>query len=251
MFNLSLNMRKLDSFYRLIMVKISEKRTIKIPPTKIDGNLLFNVGKILKDECPKQYEISIRINADSRDIETGNYEELKDLEIPADTYKIVMETRSEIEMNPTDFPIRIEIDTVIPKKNSKIQVKGENATWVQGVGERIFRAFEKNKLLHRHIAKFENVRLVMSIITSALLSLAVGFAIWYCSKEFVWAFYTAFLSFYLFVYILKRFFDWLFPYFDIINEDFKPRKVRKWALTLLWSSGILTNIIFYLLSLPR
>ncbi len=242
------------------MVKISEKRTIQIPPTKIDNKLLSNIGQILKDECPKDHEVSIQINADSRDIETEDVKEIANMDIPSDTYSIEML----MELPPilaamTSFAgekdieksIEVVMDLKSPEKKSKIRVKGKNATWVQGVAERIVKVIEKNRLVHRHIARYEQIRFAMSMGTSALLSLALGFAVWFFSKELSMAFLVSFLFFYVLAYSLKRFFDWLFPYFDIENPDFKPRKVRKWAVGILWSSGILTNLIFWILSLPR
>jgi hypothetical protein len=49
--------------------------------------------------------------------------------------------------------------------------------------------------------------------------------------------------------LLKRFFDWVFPYFEIGNEDFKPRKFRKVAFGILITSGVLPAIVVRLIGL--
>jgi len=226
-------------------VNITEKSSSSIAPTRIDKELLMEVGEILKQECKEDCKVSIELYSDSKDIETGDSKAFQDLPIPADTYEVRMEIISYDDYDP----VEIEIDTKKPK-NCKIRVMGENATWVRGASRRLTEAFEKKKLGYRHIAKYEPIRLFMSMVASALLSYVVGFGLLYSKffePSYVMLFVVAF--FYAMSLLIKRFFDWIFPYFEIGSGDFKPRKFRKIALAILWGSGILPTILFKLLGL--
>ena len=108
------------------MVKITDKRTEKIQPTKIDSDLLFSVGKIMQEACPKGFKISVVINSDSKDIETETCEELRNLEIPADTYFVQLSIDNESTSLPWENPVDITMDMRFPKKNSRIRVRGND-----------------------------------------------------------------------------------------------------------------------------
>jgi hypothetical protein len=230
-------------------ISVREKRSSSIAPTRIDKELLVNVGQILKEECEKDCEISIGLYADSKEIETQDSKAVGNITIPTDLYAVVMGIISP-EDSPEDYdPMEIVLDIRKPK-DSKIRVMGENATWVQGVSERLTKAFEKKKLGYSPVAKYELIRLVMSMVASSLLSYATGFTIWYLKlfePFYVMIYVLAF--FYAMSMLLRRFFDWIFPYFEIGSEDFKPRKFRKLMLTILWGSGIVPTILFKLLGL--
>ena len=226
-------------------VNIREKRSSRSAPTRIDKELLVELGQILKQECKKDCEISIELDADSKEIETEDSKTFDNVTIPADTYAVTMGIFSYEEYNP----VEIEIDIKKPT-DSKIRVMGENATWVQGVSERLAKAFEKKKLGYRPIAKYEWIRLVMSMIASGFLSYASGFAIWYFKLfEPLYVIVYVLTFFYAMSMLIKRFFDWVFPYFEIGSEDFRPRKFRKLLLAILWGSGIIPTILFRLLGL--
>jgi hypothetical protein len=232
------------------MVRISQKRTTDIPPVKIDNDLLFKIGNILKEECPKDGTVEVSINSDSMDIGIENVEELKGLEIPADTYKILMVLDHVIHPADEDIPeISIAIDTKSPRKESKIRVNGQNATRVKGVSERLCEKFNENRLSYRYIAKYENLRLLLGMATSALLSYVTGFALWYFTQNLNSVVFFVAGFFYAFSMLLKRAYDWLFPYFEIDNKNFKPKRIRKWALAILWGSGLIPTVIFRLLGL--
>jgi hypothetical protein len=225
------------------MVKITEKRTEKIQPTKIDNDLLFNVGEIMNEVCPPSFKVSFVINADSKDIESEDYKELKNLQIPVDTYFVHMAIDSESSSVPWKNPIDVSIDTKFPLKNSRIRLRGNDPTWVIGAALRLTEQFERKKLSYRHFARSEALRSVASFISSLLLMTALGLALLRLPIEPIYVFFTFIFLFYFFMALLKRFFDWLFPYFEIANDNFKPRKFRKLALSLLWGSGLLGIII--------
>lgn len=228
------------------MVKIREKRSESINPTRIDGELLVDVGQILRADCPSEHEIVIELDADSKEILTEDSKEFANIDIPSDTYRIQMAIRSKEE---TPFnPVEIELDVRHPK-DSKIRVMGENATWVQGVAQKLVRAFEKKKLGYRHIAKYETIRTVMSLISSGLLTYVGGFVLWLFKVELLYILLFVVVFFYAMTSLIKRFFDWVFPFFEIESEGFLPRKVRKLALAFLWVSGILPTVVFWLLGL--
>lgn len=223
---------------------IREKRSISIAPTRIDKELLVEVGQILKQECKKDCEVSIELDADSREIETEDSKTFEKVTIPADTYAVTMSIFSYEDYNP----VEIEIDIKKPK-DSKIRVMGENATWVQGVSDRLIKEFDKKKLAYRYIARYEPVRLLMSIVTSVLLSYVTGFALWLLKIDFSTIILSIAVFFYALTVSIKRFFDWVFRYFELGSEDFKPRKFRKLILAILWGSGIISTILFKLLGL--
>jgi hypothetical protein len=227
------------------MVKVTEKRTEKIEPTKIDMSLLVNVGQVISEECPKDHKVSIVIVSNSRDIETDDYRELKNMEIPADTRFIRMsadEGDEEFRI-PWTKPIEVAMDVDFPRKNSRVSVRGNNATWVQGVSERLVKEFDKKKLMHRYIAKYEFSRVAASMAVTALLVTVLGFALLRFAVNPSLVSLIAIGLWYAVTMLLKRFFDWLFPYFDIDNPDFRPRKFRKAAVGLLLGSGIVGILI--------
>ena len=235
------------------MVRISEKRSMRIPPVKIDNGLLVSVGEILKAECSENSVFSFGLYADSKDIETEDSKEFETQEIPPDTYAIEMTATayaytSLVEEEPWENPIEIEIDVRKPK-NSQIRVRGEKASWVAGVSDSIVKVFEKKRRGYRYIASKEITRIVMAVTSSVLLCYVSGFALSLFHLEAAYLLIFIVIFFYFMTLILKRFFDWVFPYFEIDSEEFLPRKVRKWALVLLWGSGIIPTIIFKILGL--
>lgn len=237
------------------MVKITEKRTEKIEPTKIDIDLLTSVGKVISDECPKDHKVSIVIVSNSRDLETDDYRELKKMEIPASTRFIGMSVNEKEEefRIPWTKPIEVAIDMAFPKKNSRVSVRGNNATWVQGVSERLFEEFDKKKLMHRYIAKYEFSRVAISMAVAALFVTVLGFALLRFAVNPPLVSLVVLGVWYAVIMLLRRFFDWLFPYFDIDNPDFRPRKFRKAAVGLLLGSGIVGILIEWglrLISIP-
>jgi len=258
MFLKNLNTKKVSFMLAICMVRISEKRSMRIPPVKIDNGLLVSVGEILKAECSENSVFSFGLYADSKDIETEDSKEFEKIDIPPDTYAIEMTattyaTTSNVDVEEPweENPIEIEIDIRKPK-NSQIRVRGEKGTWVAGVSDSIVKVFEKKRLGYRHIASNEIARMVMAVISSILLSYVSGFAfLILLPSEANAVYFLGFVAafFYLMTLILKRFFDWVFPYFEIDSAEFLPRKVRKWALFLLWGSGIIPTIIFKILGL--
>jgi hypothetical protein len=232
------------------MVKITEKRTEKIPPSRIDNDLLFNLGQIMDEVRPtKNHVVSTIINTDTRDIESEDYKELKEgIKLTADTYRILMGLSTEELDVPWENAIYISIDTQSPKKRSRIRVRSNDSTWVQGVSDRLFEEFKKKRLNHRHIALYESLRLGISIGSSMLIMTVLGLAL--IEFPIIASFTTVVLLvlFYPMTLLLKRGFDWLFPYFEIDVADFKPSKYRKKILGLLWGSGFLGIIIELILN---
>lgn len=234
------------------MVRIREKRSVKIPPTKIDKELLAKVGQILRTECPKDSEISIKLYADSRDIETEDVKEIPNIDIPSDAYLIEMMTGhlykgilpNTSEVSENSIQIKIDFGRT---QDSKIRIIGKNPTWVRGVTEGLLEAFKKKKLGYSFIAKHDTVRRIMSWFTSALLAASSGYTLWSLQIELPYVSVFGIIFFAVMIDILKRFFDWVFPYFEIATEDFMPRKVRKIALGILWGSGILQTILLKIL----
>lgn len=221
------------------MVKITDKRTEKIQPTKIDNDLLFSVSRIMQEACPEGFKVSVVINSDSKDIETETNEELREQEIPADTYFVHLSIDNESVAVPWENPVDITIDTKFPEKNSRIRVRGNDPTWVLGVSERLVSEFNKKKLGYRHLAKYENLRFTISILLAGLFAalLALGMARIPGLGTF-YGFLVIITVFYAMMVLLRRFLDWVFPYFEIVNEEFKPRKFRKLALGILLGSGV-------------
>jgi hypothetical protein len=226
-----------------IMVKITEKRTEKIKPTKIDNDLLFRLGGILNSECADNQKVFVTINADCKDIECENHLELKDIEIPADTYFVHMGVTPEDEDLSWENPIDISIDMKFPIKNSKISVRGNKEALVRGISATIVKELNRKKLMHRYFAQYSFLRLATSIGSSVLLMTVLGLALlrFSINPSYVSLFLAA--LFYVVVVLLNHFFTWVFPYFEIDNDDFKPRKFRKAALGLLWGSGFLGIVI--------
>lgn len=235
------------------MVKITAKRSMNVLPTRIDKDMLSRLGQILKKECSDQQSLSISLYSDSLDIEVEDCKEFENIELPSDTYSIQMALNNTIAVSVGKVvvgtkPIEIEMDMRQPK-NSKVRVRGENTTWVSGVTEAIVKAFERKKLRYWFVAKHEFARTLLSWFSSAVFGFSVGFALWHFGLEPLYSFVVAVATFGVMTNLLKRFFDWVFPYFEIGNEDFKPRKFRKVAFGILITSGVLPTIVLKLIGL--
>jgi hypothetical protein len=146
------------------------------------------------------------------------------------------------------LPVEIEIDCRQPK-NSKIRVYGEKRGWVEGTTKTLLDVFNKKRLGYRHIAKYSSVRAIISWVSSGFLAFTVGYVLWSIKIEALQVGIGTFVSFRIFLETLRRFYGWVFPYFEIGNEDFKPKKFRKLAWGILAASGILQAIIIRLLGI--
>jgi hypothetical protein len=234
------------------MVKITAKRSENILPTRIDKDALSKLGQILKKECSDKQSLSISLYSDSSDIEIEDCKEFQNVEVPSDTYSIRMALSDIVEFHSIGGfivganPIEIWMDMRQPK-NSKVRVKGENNTWVSGVTSEIMKAFERKKLGYWFIAKYEFTRTLLSWFSSAVFGFYLGFALWHFGLEIFYAFIIALAFFGVMTSLLKRFFDWVFPYFEIGNDDFKPRKFRRAVFGILITSGLLPAILLKLI----
>jgi hypothetical protein len=238
------------------MVKRNAKKSVEIPPTRIDNDFFVKLGKVLKTECPN-YLVHISLFSDSIDIQSEDkipedYTEFEKEEIPTDTYKISItsyprKAYTDMEEPSETFPVEIEIDCQQPRK-SKIRIHGEKAGWVEGTTKTILDVFKKKRLGYRHIAKYSSVRAAISWISAGFLAFAVGYLLWSIKIEALYYGIGTLISFAIFIETLRRFYDWVFPYFEIGNEDFKPKKFRKLAYGILVASyGIIQTIILKLL----
>jgi len=231
------------------MVKRSAKKSVGIPPIRIDNDFFGKLGKVLRTECP-DYLVHISIFSDSIDIEsedkvTEDYKEFEKEEIPSDTYRISITSYRGNKPSKT-LPVEIEIDCRQPK-NSKIRVYGEKTGWVEGTTKTLLDVFNKKRLGYRHIAKYSSVRAIISWVSSGFLAFAVGYLL-SIKIEFLYVAIGTLISFAVFLETLRRFYYWVFPYFEIGNEDFKPKKFRKLAWGILAASGILQGIIIAIIT---
>jgi len=89
----------------------------------------------------------------------------------------------------------------------------------------------------------------MSWISSVLLAYSIGSVLWFFKIEAGYVFLFGLAFFFIMTELTKRFFNWVFPYFEIESKQFLPPKVRKLTLTILFGSGIIPALVLRIFGL--
>ena len=255
-----------------MMSIVTEKRTIKIPPCKIDKGLIREIGQIMEMESEKIREEVIRdaersgiknakkfvddmlsseyfpsyvLKAKSRDVESHKIEHFVDTKWPPDTYTISLSLGGRAFARDVGINVEINLESTMAKR-SRVSVSGRDATWVHGIADRIEQIIRTKKLGYGAFVDHEILR-----VTTYIILLLGGLGVAYFVSPTVmeerynsiWVFY-----FVLGVGFLEGIFRQLYPRFEFGGEPF-PKKIRKWIWTIVVGSGVISAIVLKIIGL--
>lgn len=236
------------------MPEITEKRTVRIPPCKVNKKLIEEIGKFLEGE---DLEMSYSLDSRTKTIRSNDVNDfigadwgsdLKEIVIGSVTRHVWRSSEEGVTEQHESRSVDIRINFSSPKL-SEFSVSYENAVWVDGIFRQIESIFEKYKLNYSflHTARLSGIyRLSLAIITTSTLSYPIYlFSNANPSIEFLSDFLVIFAIF-GFIALLS-FINWVFPRFEY--EDNLQKRVRKWIWIALFGSGIVPSIILKLLGL--
>lgn len=228
------------------LVRVTEKRTHKIPSCRVDKELLLDIGNVIESSIRKGEEVSYSLSAQSRDIQSKSLKEFA-TEPPKDAEEISMSLGKRWSLPSVNA--EFYLGEYLGSYKGKISVSDPDAIWVHGVADRLMACFEKKRLGYRVIAEKVGIRFTISILLDILLSFSFGYVfsrISLLSFDDIVGPLLVFGMVFLFVldFSLKR----LFPYFELENRPL-PRKARKWILGVIIGSGLLPALVLRLLGL--
>lgn len=194
------------------MAEILETRELKIPPCKINKNLIKKIGDVIETESPKIYdelfdlkkkelsesdyykkypekldkEISSRIYegnylpsyllaSESKIIKSHNIEKFIETKWPTDALGI------SLSIGSYNAPKRIEIEVYLKPgrmEESKVSVSGRNSIWVNGVIAKIEGIFQEHILGYHFILDNLLLKIITLIITWFSISYAILNILW-------------------------------------------------------------------------
>lgn len=271
------------------MSEVTEKRTFKIPPCKIDKVLVKRMGEILEKESSTIYndllEFAIKkesekdyykkypdqleedakssiaeweykpeytLVAHSRNIESTDISGFTKVDWPSDTESL------SVSIGRHGAPKRIEIDIYLESwrmNESKLRVSGNNSTWVNGIADQLEAIFQKNLVGYHLIVEKLLLRVLLSILAWISIAFAVAYPLWPAIRPFLKpsvTFPTIFAIILLIGFVVFYPLE-LFMEWLFPRFEFGPvslsRRVRKWMWGLLVSSGLIVAIIFKLVGL--
>lgn len=231
------------------MSVITEIREFRIPPCKIDKELVAKLGKVLEsDKTFENEKIHYSLNARSRKIESDEYGKFTAADWPGDI--------EEIKIEAADYPHPVVIDIDFKfMSDSKVSISSGDATWTDGISRQLEKVFNERKLGYHLIVERWYVKLIIAIITWLSLSLSLTYPVVeaYRPGGTKLLFNGVFISIFIIggligaFFVLYSFLEWLFPRLEY-GEPLQKR-VRKWIWGLLVSSGLLMTLGFKLLGL--
>jgi hypothetical protein len=181
------------------MTVVKERRESRIPPCKIDNELLKSLTSIMEETGPILY----RLNAETKVVETNKVNEINT--IPQDTKSIEL-TAAEREEDMEDmvdmedmgrYTLRHRSDANYCQIKFNLQntyfssylgnvimVEGTNPTWVTGIKQRIDDCLNRKRLGYYWLFKSSSLPLyIMSFVPS--LFLIIGYYLEHVSKPYL------------------------------------------------------------------
>jgi hypothetical protein len=225
------------------MPTIIEKREFRIPPCKIDKELVGQVGEILEsDPICKNQKMVYSLESRFRKIESESVKDFVTPDWPNDTHQISVSTG-------TAYPRLVEIMVSSRASDlSKVTVSNPDATWANGMSKTLEDIFARKKLGYSFFLEDLGMKFLIVLATWASLSLALTFLVGKVNanatpprdfwQDFSLIFLLGGLTTGWLVYLLL---DWLYPRYEF-GETIQKR-LRKWIWSVLCGSGILATIL--------
>jgi hypothetical protein len=223
------------------MSKITAKRTKKIPPCTIDKNLIKKVGTLLENDKSCNGRIEYKLDAKTSDVQASNVGDFIRADWGSDVNSITIRTN---DFKSPEVRITFDFHRLF---FNKFSVSGENATWVNGITNRLENIIEKNKVKYHLIKTSLIIRTSLAFISVLALIIPIFLFLNSISiiKESNWQYSLSFIIFMFGFWGMNEFIQWLFPYFDY--GDSLQKSMRKWIWVILFGSGIVPTIILKLL----
>jgi len=233
------------------MSKIIEKRIIKIPPCYVDRNLIESIGTIIEDGFPDEdAEIKYSLDGSSIEIKSSNVINFISTKWPDLVNKISIQAG-----HYHDSP-SIGLDFDFKSKSVReLEIYGEDATWVNGIADRLEREIQNHKLGHSFFIEIGLLKLPVAILSVISISWFLSVILYPLFKFFNFQ-YTQ-MNIFIFCVgagsiigwiFMMIFLDWLFPRYEY-GEKFIQKKIRKYIMMFLTGSGIVSYIFQRLLEL--
>lgn len=236
----------------LILSEIVEKRSVKIPPCKIEKDLIREIGELLESQEPCENRLRYSLDTRSKDMKSRRVKDFVEAEWGLDINGIVIKaeyTISDIVDGKQEEIPEVEVNINFRYRSGYFSVSGKDATWVNGIANQVEQIFDKYKLKYYQVKSNWLIKLPLIIATS----LPLVYPIHLVSIRFLYfetetsLFFLLFLVSCLVAYGINKLIDWLFPYFEY--GETPQAWARKWIWILLYGSGLIPSFILKLLGL--
>jgi hypothetical protein len=229
----------LDQMGLAWMLKQTEKRECKIKPCRVDKELLRKASNVVGDSGIKYV-----LTSKTRDIESDKAELFFGSDWPQRISEISIFGKSGLG----EVCILLAIDNE-NERASKIEVKGSDITWVEGVFIQLKTIFDEARTWYFPFAEYRYFRALCSFLLVLLLAwrtyrffpLAVTATL---MPEIYFFLVSLIVWLGLGTYPLYRFLAWLFPYHEMNHSVKKKLRGSLGAILLILGGWILTNWLF-------
>ena len=229
---------KIDSILGVLVIKITEKRIFRIPPCKLDKELINKIADLLQDFNPHYLLTSSvkDIECDDATLFTGT--DWPPSHISAINISVRESSRSvDISINPKE------------ESQSKVQVLGEDAIWVNGVADKLYSIFKSKQVSYYRFVNYWPLRIILSVFIVFLVLWILNHRFWPLTSQFVKGFsetsFLALLSLICvwFAYPVNKLLARLFPRFEFENSvEGKIRKIL-WAIVIFLVGWVISEIV--------
>lgn len=159
------------------MSNITSKITIRIKPTRIEKNLVKELGELLEAENLK---LHYRLDSETQEAISLSIQEFISLDWGNDIQKITIST----EYNSDPY-VSIEMD-FYESYSRKCYISGKNATWVNGVANRVNDIFRKYRLSYAPIKTNWLVKIAVPVILTLILVYPISLAFGLLTKDSIY-----------------------------------------------------------------
>jgi len=216
------------------MSRVIERRKIKLPPLKINKDLIETIGSFLERE---DMNTKYAIKSDLRDINSGRITDFIESEWPNKINDIVLE--AQVPEDREYSRIRMEIRLNSSYGYSSIIITGQDGIWVNGISTSLNNIVEVSKLNHHWFVK----SIILRSLATMFLSISLLYGLMSFLKfPFISENTPPLLSLFIFLSIaMYELLNRLFPCYEY--GETLSLKIRKYLIALITFSGIIPWVI--------
>jgi hypothetical protein len=211
-----------------------QKRTIHIAPTKVNTELIQELGEFLENQEDMNLILTYSVDSETKEVTKQKVKDFVKSDWGEGIRKIAINSKT---------AVRIKMDFVDPQF-SEYTVYGRNLTWVNGTTKCIGEIFHKYKLRYASIKTNWFLKFFLVILLDTVLCYPIFLVL---SSFYPSSIGLIFFPFVLFAWGLISLISWLFPYFEY-GEPLQ-KSMRKWIWFVLFGSGLAPSIILKFLGL--
>jgi hypothetical protein len=208
-----------------------QKRTVPIQPTRVDKELIKDLGEMLENE-KVTLVLSYLADSETKEVKTDNIKDFVKSDWGKDLRILRIQSKKAVRI---DFNFR-------EPNLSEYSVYGRNLTWVSGLERCIGERIRKNRLSYAFLKKGDWIKLPLIFLLTVLLCFPI-----FLGLSFLDAAVLIVIPFVVIIMASSSLYDWLFPYFEY--GDTPQKKARRWIMLALFSSGIVPSILLKLIGL--